>query len=63
MARKLKVGDYVNQKKSTSPTGVIEYIDHDIALVRWGHADGKVFKDSFRLDELKRVKHEIIKYD
>lgn len=57
----MKVGDYVNQKGTVDPTGTIESINnHNIARVRWGVADGRIFEDDFPLDDLQLVSHEII---
>lgn len=63
MVQPLKVGDYVNQLNTKNPTGIIEAINGHIAEVRWGTADKRTFRDSFRLDELQIVTEPIYSPD
>lgn len=62
MAR-LEVGDYVVQKGSTNPTGIVEDIHGDFATVRWGTADKRTFRDEFRYDQLEIIEDSILSPD
>jgi hypothetical protein len=58
----LSINDYVNKKNTQHPTGIIEVIDEEsgMAMIRWGIADGRIYKTNLPLDQLQKVEHEIL---
>lgn len=67
MERALKIGDYVNQKGTKNPTGMIEEIwtgeTAEFARVRWGVSDRKTFTDDISVEDLVMVEDRIVPID
>lgn len=60
----MNVGDYVNQKGSDQPTGVIQSINEfGYAKVVWGVADKHIFEDDFHVNDLQQIDHKITSSD
>ncbi len=57
------IDDYVVQKGSTSPLGIVEAIHGQHITVRWGTSDRKTFRDIFRYDQLEKVPYKVYSPD
>lgn len=59
----IRVDNYVTQKGSEQPVGIVEEIWQGttgvFARVRWGTADNRTFKDEFPIDGLEIVEERI----
>jgi len=57
----LKVNDYVRRKGTKNPVGIVEVVFGPLlATIRWGVADGKVFREDINQDELEVVEYDIL---
>lgn len=63
MRNPLNIGDYVRPRNALDPIGIIEDINGEVAMVRWGTADKRTFRDDIRLDQLKKVTEKIYSPD
>lgn len=59
----LSLGDYVNRKGTTHPTGVIEALNDVYAWVLWGVADKRVYREEIPRDALVVITHKIVTQD